>query len=295
MPSGSTVALLPYLNPTVLRLYLSQPNRRATDLAAEMYDIAQDLAYDGGGQRGALYRALYDTITWVAASRLTRLQHVPDLPWADVAWPVETTEPHDLESIINRALLNSDQLGSVGDTVEAATDGRLTRSAFAALVPRLSKVLATLHLDLAYVMNMARVHYKANWAPQDKAKVAVGAAAAAGGGGVGGGSSSSRRRRLRHAGPHSDEGGGWEDGFLADRFASNLDYAMPPKDFVPRPASERPQLLVPLVFHVFSYDDSSTGDVGPRGYDNPGLVERWVRMANIRATPTQVQFFIQVR
>lgn len=44
LPAGSTTALLPYLTPVVLRLYLSQPSRCATGMAAELYDLSYDLA-----------------------------------------------------------------------------------------------------------------------------------------------------------------------------------------------------------------------------------------------------------
>ncbi len=62
-PAGSTTALLPYLTPVVLRLYLSQPSRCATGLAAELYDLSYDLTgtkalqVGDGGQRWSVLGA----------------------------------------------------------------------------------------------------------------------------------------------------------------------------------------------------------------------------------------------
>lgn len=42
--AGASGALLPFLTPTLLKLYASQPERCATPAVAGLYDLAQGLA-----------------------------------------------------------------------------------------------------------------------------------------------------------------------------------------------------------------------------------------------------------
>ncbi len=262
-------------------MYLSQPGKCATALAAELYDIAQQLhPFISGHARAqhALYRALYDTFSWAARHVPSRVQHVPELPWADAAWP----ETDGLESAVLAALSDPDQLGGVGEGVEVATGGRLGRAAFAALVPRVSEVLAALHLDLASLMEVAGLLQKAHWEPAAQAANIM--------------SARTRHRQLWQqldSGPEGSSVSKAHRRRLAQQIPPNFNYSMPPGGFVPRPPSELPQLLVPLVFHVMSYVDR-TGVVGPVGYDDLEPIQRWVRLTNIMSKQTRIQFFVQV-
>lgn len=266
-------------------MYLSQPAKCATGLAAELYDIAQQLhPYTSGHARTqyALYRAVQDTFSWAAGHVPTRVQHVPDLPWADVAWP----EADGLGSAVQAAMSDPDQLGGVGEGVEVATGGRLSRAAFAALVPRVCEVLAALHLDLGSLVDVGQLLQKAHWEPSAQAAHIL--------------SARSRHRQLWQqqaqqlgSGPAGSTVSHAHRRRLSQQIPPNFNYSMPPGGFVPRPPSELPQLLVPLVFHVMSYVDR-TGAVGPVGYDNPEPIQRWVRLANIMSKQTRIQFFVQV-
>lgn len=303
LTTGSTFALLPYFTRPVLMQYLSQPNRRSTALAAEMYDIAESVVLHAG-HHNVLYRSLCDTFTWVAANTPTCVQHVPGVPWADVAWP--SAVGGDLESVLLTALSDPSALGAVGDTLEAATHSRLSRAEYAALCSRLSDVLGALHLDLVNLMEVARRQHEADTQLQQHNSVSTAVQTSAASRRSG---SSPRGMRLMQQLPANEataSASATHNNLLQSSSSSqqrrsnlardlpNYDYSMPPNGFVPQPASELPSLLVPVAFHVMSYYDSA-GDIGPMGYNNSAFAEQWMRITNLQAKPTHVQFFIQVR
>lgn len=228
--------------------------------------------------RYTLYRALRSTFAWVAQHAPLRVQHLPQLPTHDATWP-DVDDPADLVAALGAALIDETQLGGVGRELEAATQGRLSGQALAALVPRISGALAELHRGLADLWEVAEAVYSAQWKlrteavmaqPQAAAAAAAVAPAAARLAAAGRAAESrARRRQLRAVPP-------------------NFRYAMPP-GFTPAPPGQLPQLLVPLVFHVLSAMSEPAGVSS-----SPGYVDRWVRLVNIMAKPTNFQFSVQV-
>ncbi|GFR53081.1 hypothetical protein Agub_g15789, partial [Astrephomene gubernaculifera] len=88
---------------------------------------------------------------------------------------------------------------------------------------------------------------------------------------------------------------------------SNFNYSLPPGGFTSAPPSALPPLLVPLIFHILLYRDTSATSststrtnsstptpLGPPQYGSaPAYVERLVRVANYMARPAGVQFFVK--
>eukprot|EP00198_Chlamydomonas_reinhardtii_P007519 XP_001696856.1 predicted protein [Chlamydomonas reinhardtii] len=66
-----------------------------------------------------------------------------------------------------------------------------------------------------------------------------------------------------------------------------------PAGFSPRPPSDVPNLLVPLVFHILLYQ-SGDGSLGPPGYNQAAAaVTRLVGVANSLAAPSGIQLFVR--
>lgn len=238
--------------------------------AAALVSSASLAPHPTQAPRYTLYQALRSTFTWVAQHAPLRVQHLPQLPAHDAMWP-DVGNPTDLVAALDAALVDDTQLGGVGRELEAATQGHLSRQALAALVPRIGRGLAELHLDLVDLWAVAEAVYAAQWKHRFEAVMPEPQAAAPAAPSAAGGAAEPRvrRRQLRAVPP-------------------NFRYDMPP-GFTRAPPGQLPRLLVPLVFHVMS---SSSEPAGVS--KSPEYVDRWVRLANVMAQPTNVQFFVQV-
>ncbi len=251
-----------------------------------------------------LYRALRSVFQWVAAHVPLAVQHVPDMPFADAAWPDVRDTAH-MAAAVEAALTDPTQLGEVGTGVQVATGGRLTPKAFASLVPRIAAALSELHRDLPAIWDLAKQMYDSRWAPGDMDPTGTAGATANDGDGDGGSSNADVAKpavqQLEHQRKEQQHASRSNRRTIHRRMQQetaippNYKYAMPP-DFNPQPPAGRPPLLIPLVVHVMSYKEAGgRRSYGPAGLsESPARFDQLVRVANAALKPTNIQVFVQV-
>ncbi|GFR51618.1 hypothetical protein Agub_g14044 [Astrephomene gubernaculifera] len=164
---GSSNALLPYMTPTMLRLYVSRPSRCSSALAELLFELSQNLYGTASLQacHYALYRSLQDTFAWVRDNIPLRYQQIPSQPLAVAAWPDDTTvSDFDFMSAVLAALSNAGQLGDTAATLLEGSCG-LNATDFAILVPRISVALSRLHADLPMLQDVASTLHNSHWTP----------------------------------------------------------------------------------------------------------------------------------
>ncbi len=248
-----------------------------------------------------LYRALRSVFQWAAAHVPLAVQHVPDMPFADAAWPDVRDTAH-MAAAVEAALTDPTQLGEVGTGVRVATEGRVDPGTFAALVPRIAATLSELHRDLPAIWDLAKQMYDSRWIPTPRGSATdVASLRRAKQLTTHQGSDSGVAAVLQGADPHERQ--------PQQQYASashklsvrrrvqaippNYNYTLPP-NFQPRPPAGRPPLLIPIVVHVLGYMD---GDAYiPAGLsDSPASVDLWLQVANAALKPANIQLFAQVR
>ncbi|EFJ45784.1 hypothetical protein VOLCADRAFT_93857 [Volvox carteri f. nagariensis] len=316
---GSSNALLPYLTPTLLRLYTSQPGRCSSTLTRQLYDLSlklygttelQSCHYD-------LYTSLGAAFSWVRDNIPLRLQEVPGQPLASAAWPdMSRTTPLKLAARVAEALLPNNSLGDTASQLNASCG--LPAADFASAVPNISTALQRLHADLPLIQGLAGEMHSARWAPDhpdvDERRRALleqrtggyinpqlhiaselDTADADG--------SSSRGIMISDNDDilnnndddivaHGDESTHRFHRRSAATLPSNFFYSLPPANFVLLPPGKMSQLMVPLVFHIMLYQDGRS--IGPARYDQSlQYVQRMVQVTNIMAKPSSVQFFVK--
>ncbi|EFJ43197.1 hypothetical protein VOLCADRAFT_96665 [Volvox carteri f. nagariensis] len=111
---GSSSILLPYLTPTVLRVYASQPGLCSSAVVEQMYGLS--------ACHYGLLKALRTTFSWVRNNIPLLLQEVPGQPQATAAWPdLSALSEADFTAAVRDALLlrgsGGDQLAEAAATV----------------------------------------------------------------------------------------------------------------------------------------------------------------------------------
>ncbi|GIL49148.1 hypothetical protein Vafri_5628 [Volvox africanus] len=303
--NGSSNALLPYLAPIIIRPYVSRPDRCASPVFEQLFRLSQKL-YGSSTLQAChydLYIALREVFTWVRDNIPLQLQGVPGQPLASAMWPDMTKYPAQrLTAAVADALANPAKLGDTARLVNASCG--LSPRDFAALVPDISVALKQLHADLPLLQTVATRLYESHWAAEATETFSV--------------PTNSRIQRQSAADPRtlravstttSKTGAARYDALLLQDMGSNADvasrshrhltstttfyYTMPPSPFSASGPAAMPALLVPIIFHIMLYTDSS-GAIGPANYDKaPAYLDRLVRLANYMAKPTNIQFFVK--
>ncbi len=245
-----------------------------------------------------LVRGVGSVFQWAAAHVPLAVQHVPDMPFADAAWPDVRDTAH-MAAAVEAALTDPTQLGEVGTGVRVATEGRVDPGTFAALVPRIAATLSELHRDLPAIWDLAKRMYDSSWAPAptDSAADGTGVAAVAGAQQMPesdvaspGAGQRQQQQALRTVNKRSAHRRMQQSAVVPPNFLYTK-----PANFQPQPPAGRPALLIPIVVHVMSYlvPGNTYGPVGVA--DSPARVDLWVRVANAGLKPANVQLFVQVR
>ncbi|PNW83730.1 hypothetical protein CHLRE_05g240900v5 [Chlamydomonas reinhardtii] len=327
---GSSNALLPYLDPTILRLYSAGPHRCNSHTAELLYDLSAVLY--GSTQLQACHYALYQSLrsvfAWVRDNTPLALVQPPGQPDARVALPDPDLTSHlELVLAVAAALGDPEQLG--GETAELVQGScGLSREAFAGVVPQVAAALAALHQDLPLLQDIAATLHERHWDPEVS---------------EGPGDPSQQRRRGRRmlwlepgravevfddalTDPESQPdleaalgaaaaaedfdvtirrraarrgGGGAAAGarrLLATGASGSITYTMPPSTFTIAAPATLPKLFIPIVFHIMQYKETN-GTTGPVNFAQAlTYVNRMVRITNYMAKPMNVQFYTsQVR
>ncbi|KAG2488409.1 hypothetical protein HYH03_013093 [Edaphochlamys debaryana] len=304
---GSSNALLPYLTPTILRLYASRPGTCGSSLVEKLYGIGGAL-YGSEELRSChyvVYTALRDTFGWVRDNVPLRIQQVEGQPLAEAAWPdLQLVPDLELTAALVDALADEARLGEVAAQLSAACG--LHPTDFAALVPRIASVLAGLHADLPTLQAVGKLlhdtHWTADGGPNQEVrrrrimesrlrKLSQGP----GGGGEAVSPAGSLGRPESSQGSVSSEGGarsgsgdsleeqeqdldldldldqelsGQERAARRALLQSTFSYQLPPSNFVVQGPGAMPKLFIPLVFHIMMYRDNSvSGGIGPQYYN----------------------------
>ncbi|GIM14451.1 hypothetical protein Vretimale_17401 [Volvox reticuliferus] len=262
---GSSNALVPYLTPIILRLYVLQPERANSSVCKELYKVSRRL-YGSSPKLQACYYDMYKSLgtvfSWVRDTIPLQLQEVPGQPLASAMWPDMGTL--ELTAAVASALSSS---GPLNDTaVLLSSNCGLTASNFAALVPKIASILKDIHKDLPMLQNLQKDMYKANWIPKQ--------------------SSYDEGSVNQVPKPHKSR-----------RQLQQIDYvySMPPSSFKPAAPATLPKVVVPLIFHILLYPNTfSNSSIGPEQYDQaPSFINRIVRQANLMAKPTNFQFIVK--
>ncbi|GIL80393.1 hypothetical protein Vretifemale_9532, partial [Volvox reticuliferus] len=291
---GSTMALLPYLSPTVLRLYAAHPERCSSDLIKRLYDLSNTL-YGRDSMKAChydLYTSLRSTFSWVRDNIALRQQEVPGQPLASAMWPDMTKYPaQKLTAVVAAALTDQAKLGQTALLVNASCG--LAVKDFAALVPDVAAVLKDLHADLLLLEQLGKNLLDNRWS--EVADVSGGGDDAAADATADSGRRR-QRRRLATASSTTTTASSSSSSSTASLGGSATGddtyfYSMPPEGFVPAPAATLPPVLLPLLFHIMLYVDRGA-TIAPTQYTQaPAYVERLVRVANTMARPTNIQLF----
>ncbi|GLI65837.1 hypothetical protein VaNZ11_009467 [Volvox africanus] len=304
--NGSSNTLLPYLAPIIIRPYVSRPDRCASSLFEQLFRLSQKL-YGSSTLQAChydLYVALREVFTWVRDNIPLQLQEVPGQPLASAMWPDMAKYPAQrLTAAVANALADPAKLGDTALLLNASCG--LSPRDLAALVPDISSVLKQLHADLPLLQTVSTRLYRSHWAAEATETSGIP-------------TNGSRIRRQPAADPRtlsagsttaSYTGAARYDALRVQDVESNADvasrshrlltssttyyYTMPPSPFSASGPAAMPALLVPLVFHIMLYTDSS-GAIGPANYDKaPAYLDRLVCLANYMAKPTNIQFFIK--
>ncbi|GIL80384.1 hypothetical protein Vretifemale_9487 [Volvox reticuliferus] len=303
---GSSNALLPYLAPIIIRPYISRPDRCASPLVEQLFRLSKKL-YGSPTLQAChydLYTSLRSTFSWVQDNIALRQQEVPGQPLSSAMWPDMTKFPAlELTAVVAAALTDQAKLGQTALLVNASCGLAVTD--FAALVPDVAAVLKDLHADLPLLQTVAENFYESHWAAEAVKSSGVPT------------SDGILIKRLSAADPQtltvvsttSHAGPAHDASLLVRDMRSSADvasqphrllttsttfyYTMPPSPFSASGPAAMPAVLVPLIFHIMLYTDS-TGAIGPANYDKaPNYLERLVRVANYMAKPTNIQFFIK--
>ncbi|KAG2426665.1 hypothetical protein HXX76_012976 [Chlamydomonas incerta] len=169
LAEGSSNALLPYLDPPILRRYASGPRRRSSPTAELLYGLALDL-YGPAGEaqmcQHILYKSLRATFAWLRDHVPLRLVGAtgaatePGSAAAALALPdPDLTPDADLAAAVLAAVSDPQQLGGDG-AVDALLQGGcegVSVEAFARAVPRVAAALAGLQADLSVLQSIAAV------------------------------------------------------------------------------------------------------------------------------------------
>ncbi|KAG2425457.1 hypothetical protein HXX76_013667 [Chlamydomonas incerta] len=322
---GSSNALLPYLDPTILRLYAAGPHRCNSHTAELLYDLSAVLYGSGELQacHYALYQALRSVFAWVRDNTPLALVQLPGQPDARVALP-DPDLISDLELVlaVAGALADPEQLG--GETAELLQGScGLSREAFAGVVPQVTAALAALHADLPLLQSIAATLHERHWDPEVS---------------EGPGEQAQQRRRGRRvlwlepgrsvevyddamADPEAQSdleaalGAVAQDEFdhtirrraarrggsaaaagarqlLAASSSGSVTYSMPPSTFTIAAPATLPKLFIPIVFHIMLYKEAN-GTTGPANFAQAlSYVNRLVRITNSMAKPMNVQFYV---
>ncbi|GIL49728.1 hypothetical protein Vafri_5993 [Volvox africanus] len=297
---GSSTALLSYLSPTIIRVYVSQSKMCSSSLVREMYGLSQELYGTPALQacQYKLFMAFKSVFTWVRYHIPLSPQHITGQPNATALWPDSSaiSDTNFTAAVLNALLTSQDDLALVRTTVSEQCG--LVVWEFAALVPRISSVLKQLHADLPDLQEIAG----------DRIRVAQ---------------RMQRPSQRRHAlevpegqedlvpqdshmsmstSQEETEGGGpWRfdrllqqvDGDYILDIPTDIYYKMPPDEFPIRPPGEMPKVMVGLIFHILQYRGNKTMN-GPPGVEMVGeYIERMVRIANIMAKPTNFSYFVK--
>eukprot|EP00198_Chlamydomonas_reinhardtii_P008364 XP_001697701.1 predicted protein [Chlamydomonas reinhardtii] len=277
---GSSNALLPYLDPTILRLYSAGPHRCNSHTAELLYDLSAVLY--GSTQLQACHYALYQSLrsvfAWVRDNTPLALVQPPGQPDARVALPDPDLTSHlELVLAVAAALGDPEQLG--GETAELVQGScGLSREAFAGVVPQVAAALAALHQDLPLLQDIAATLHERHWDPEVS---------------EGPGDPSQQRRRGRRM--------LWlEPGRAVEVFDDALTDPESQPDLEAAlgaaAAAEDFDLFIPIVFHIMQYKETN-GTTGPVNFAQAlTYVNRMVRITNYMAKPMNVQFYTsQVR
>ncbi|KAG2440670.1 hypothetical protein HYH02_010249 [Chlamydomonas schloesseri] len=180
---GASPALLPLLTPVLLRTYVTQPERCASDTARQLYELAARLYGTPTLQacHYALYQSLRAVFAWVRDNTPLALVQLPGQPDARVALP-DPDLVSDLELVMGVAGALADpesSLGSgseVGDWIQGSCG--LDLESAAGLVPPIVAVLRELAADAPMLSQLAAELHESHWAVESSpGPLAAGAAA----------------------------------------------------------------------------------------------------------------------
>ncbi|KAG2501684.1 hypothetical protein HYH03_000186 [Edaphochlamys debaryana] len=283
--TGLSSALLPLLSPEVLRLYVSRDDLCSAPHVEGLVRLSREL-YGMGAMREAchypLYTALRDTFGWARHNALLPLD------WRALGSAASSAAlggkfPDGMEAAVAEALGGGEgSLRSIAESLRVACGWET--SDYAPLVPRIAEVLGGLQSDLETLRELGaslEVRYGTAAAEGDGTEAAVEAAA---------------RGAAVERDPSSDGARGWraERRVARGTWPDNYFYDMP-KDFQPADPSTLPQLYIPLVIHILTFQDGPDGlETGPVGWDqSPSHVDRLIRVLNALSRPTNMTFFLQ--
>ncbi len=252
-----------------------------------------------------LYSALRSTFSWVRDNIALRVQEVPGQPLATALWPDLNLHPAlELTAAVDAALADSDKLGDVAALLESSCG--LPALDFAALVPDISDALQQLHADLPALQKTGEQIYHTRWTTHVQETSAglkhlrqVVASDVVTSFGAPNHPQLAQAAGDAVADANTDADATYGSGAGRQRrgltvATTTYMYNMPPSFTASAPAA-MPAVLVPLIFHIMLYNDS-TGTIGPANYTQaPFYVGRLVRLMNQMAKPTNFQFFIKVR
>ncbi|GIL80388.1 hypothetical protein Vretimale_12095 [Volvox reticuliferus] len=318
---GSSNALLPSLTPTILRLYLSQPQRATSALFKQLYELSWSLYGPPPFPQACYYHmyiSLRSTFSWVRDNIVLKLQEVPGQPLASAMWPDMTKYPaQKLTAVVADALTDQAKLG---ETAMLITGGcGMAVKDFAALVPNISAALKELHADLHLLQDVGSKMYKAHYQAEQSTGISwllnnplssrrQALATTASQHSVSPDVDTREGRRLTQSGvsrtasfkDNNDAKQHADDSSYSDRLHSRgrllqtTVNSMPPNTFSPAAPSTKPALLVPLVFHVMLYNDYTNGGIGPAQHDQaPAFIDRLIWQLNLMSKPTNIQFFVK--
>ncbi|KXZ45546.1 hypothetical protein GPECTOR_53g132 [Gonium pectorale] len=324
MAAGSSNALLPYLTPAVLRLYVSRWDRCSSAVAEQLYILAQHMYSKASLQACyyAMYKSLDATFTWVRDNVPLRLQEVPGQPVATAAWPDLGALPASgLTAAVLAALADEARLGGTAEVL--ASSCSMTAADFAAMVPTIAATLADLHADLSAIQAVASETHETHWSPSRDLEVhmdgrhrravmqleeqgahsaAAGSAAGSGNAAGGAGAAEGKGEEVAAAMSIDPESPGLTvSGNRMDPAAqrrrrlaipSNYFYTMP-SAFTPSSPSSLPPLMIPIIFHIMLYTDTN-GATGPTNYGSAlSYAQRMVKITNYMSKPSNIQFYVK--